>query len=76
MLAGKILQELDGLDTVLVAAAGNAGVDEAADQEYPSRFLEEPGSVLPNMIVVGSTDGNCRKARFSNQPTWLTTYAP
>ena len=76
VLAGKILLELDGLDTVLVAAAGNEAIDDVDKQRYPSRFLGESGSGLSNMIVVGATDGNCRKAWFSNAPPWVTTYAP
>jgi hypothetical protein len=73
-LVGAILQELDKLDTVLVATAGNDGEKRDGIHDYPAKFLEE-GS-LPNMIVVGSTDVNCRRASRSSHADWMTTYAP
>jgi hypothetical protein len=81
--AGKILAELDKLETVLVAAAGNRGSTTPEAQGYPSKYLwsENPGypnvdNRLDNMIIVGATDGNGRRAFFGNDPPWLTTYAP
>jgi hypothetical protein len=71
---GAILQELDKLDTVLVVAAGNEGKKEDGISQYPAKFLEE-GS-LPNLIVVGATDVNCRRAMLSSHADWMTTYAP
>ncbi|KAK4040087.1 pectate lyase superfamily protein-domain-containing protein [Parachaetomium inaequale] len=63
---------LDKLDTALVASSGNDGYDDI--RGYPAKFLGD--GVFPNLIVVGSTDGNCRRAGSSNQASWMTTYAP
>jgi hypothetical protein len=74
IFAVDILRELDKLDTVLVAAAGNKGATEDGVQDYPAKFLETHG--FSNLIVVGATDRNCRRALFSSQADWVTTYAP
>jgi hypothetical protein len=65
------LKELDNLDTVIVAASGN---QPNAIHDLPTTFLGSGD--LPNMIVVGSTDVNCRRARTSGEADWMTTYAP
>lgn len=74
MLVVELLQELDKLDTVVVTGAGNSGQTEAGIQIYPARFLGD--GALPNLIVVGATDSNCRHASFTNYADWMTTYAP
>jgi hypothetical protein len=74
LFAVAILRELDNLDTALVAAAGNNGATEEGVQEYPAKFLETHG--FSNLIVVGATDRNCRRADFSSEADWVTTYAP
>ena len=63
-------------DTVLVASSGNAGLTEDGIQKYPARFLGEVNGGLSNLIVAGATDGNCRRASWSNQADWMITYAP
>lgn len=69
-----ILRELDSLDTVLVASSNNFGLEEEGILRYPAKFLGD--GELPNLIVVGSTDGNCRRTSSSNHADWMTTYAP
>ncbi|KAK4247523.1 glucan 1,3-beta-glucosidase [Corynascus novoguineensis] len=72
----KILQELDQLDTVIVAGAGNNGLNANIKgiDTYPARFLGD--GRFPNMIVVGSTNRNCKRVRSSSEENWVTTYAP
>jgi len=72
----KILQELDQLDTVIVVGAGNNGLNKKIKgiDTYPARFLGN--GRFPNMIVVGSTNRNCKRVRSSSEESWVTTYAP
>ena len=71
----KILNILNGdLGTLLVAAAGNDATPNAAYPNkpvsaeingYPAKFLGE--GVLPDLLVVGATDKNGRRASFSQR---------
>ena len=73
----KLLKILnDDLNTLLVAAAGNdavfnpnkpskAGAPSADLTGYPAKFLAE--GVLPDLLVVGATDMNSRRAAFSQR---------
>jgi hypothetical protein len=73
-LTVAILKELDSLDTALVTASGNDGRTDPTIREYPAKFLGDGD--LPNLIVVGATDGNCRRAGWSQYADWMTTWAP
>jgi len=66
---------VDGLDTAVVVLSHNYARSSGIDiQHYPAKFLGDGD--LPNLIVVGSTNGNGRRAGSSMESDWMTTYAP
>lgn len=71
-----LLKELDALNAVVCVLSHNyaRGNDNAEIAHYPAKFLGD--GELPNIIVVGSTNGNSRRAGSSMMSDWMTTYAP
>lgn len=70
-----ILKELDALDTAVVAISHNyARISGKEIQHYPAKFLGDGD--FPNLIVVGSTDRNGRRASTSMESDWMTTHSP
>lgn len=61
ILANVLFSLQDTLGVVLVAAAGNYGLDPNSRSEkfYPQRFAHN--GQLPNMLVVGAVDKNARR---------------
>ncbi|KAL2134442.1 hypothetical protein VTI74DRAFT_154 [Chaetomium olivicolor] len=74
-----VLQALDRLGTVLVAASGNWDNDdinvEHPIHRYPALWANDP-SGLPNLIVVGASDIRSRVSLISEGGSQLTVYAP
>lgn len=69
-----VLKELEAMDVAIVALVYNyAKVSNRDIVHYPAKFLGD-GS-LPDMIVVGSTNGNGRRAATSMESELMTTYA-
>lgn len=77
------MQLLDEAGVVIVVSSGNEGEFLDFISGYPQRFGDPTntpaqigGPPIVNMILVGSSDGDGRKSFFSQDDTFLTTYAP
>ena len=66
----EAIQAVQARGTIVVASAGNDGVDLSATPSYPASYPED------NVISVGSIGRGGAVSRFSNRGTRVDLYAP